>query len=666
MAVVDLLFRQAPLPTTSPVDLLLGETETLADITGQVVGALPPLSGSVQLAHFQDAQIVGALPQLGGIVILGDVTTDAQIVGALPPLSGRIEIHHIIAMQVVGAMPTLGGLVKMNFDVAVDRPTVGQVTTSSQLAAKSIVGIEDKVQKHLTLDASVEDHCDSAIHFETGVEQINPGNLDFVRAQDQSGHAEALRVGTWFLRSSHSETLHDRRTAIRTSSQEGVDVRYGIRTSSQDMYHRRSSIRTDSQDAVKSIHSRRSPHNQAKRLNIYRRTRSQEAMVPPPGTIPVIPPYNPCYTPSADLLFEVRGPSDTALIFYCENHDTPPSGDTVVVPIRSVYIVINNVTLRRVDGDIYLPALSLSLSIDTDSWTWGFSATLPPQSLADVRSSDGTPIELEASINGNLYRLLAEKVSRTRQFGDARIAISGRGKNAILDKPYSPILTFANSIERTAQQLMADVLTFNGIPLGWDVDWQLDDWLVPAGVFNVQGSYIDGLNTIVGAAGAYLQPHPTDQQFRALLRYPVAPWDWSGVTPDFELPSAVTTQEGIEWLVKPDYNRVYVSGQQQGINGRVTRAGTAGDLAAQMVTDPLITEAAAARQRGLSILGDTGRQAIVSLRLPVLDDTGIITPGAFVKYTDGSDEKFGIVRSTSVDCGFPEVWQQISVETHEG
>jgi hypothetical protein len=46
--------------------------------------------------------------------------------------------------------------------------------------------------------------------------------------------------------------------------------------------------------------------------------------------------------------------------------------------------------------------------------------------------------------------------------------------------------------------------------------------------------------------------------------------------------------------------------------------------------DALITEATVARQRGLAVLSDTGRQIEVSLNLPVLPDTGIIEPGAFV------------------------------------
>ena len=40
-----------------------------------------------------------------------------------------------------------------------------------------------------------------------------------------------------------------------------------------------------------------------------------------------------------------------------------------------------------------------------------------------------------------------------------------------------------------ACQLMDDVLTLNGIPLGWSIDWGLTDWNVPAGIFNQRGTW---------------------------------------------------------------------------------------------------------------------------------------------------------------------------------
>ncbi|MCA3253666.1 MAG: hypothetical protein ING49_18330, partial [Rubrivivax sp.] len=400
------------------------------------------------------------------------------------------------------------------------------------------------------------------------------------------------------------------------------------------------------------------------------RGRYQEAVPPPPGisllVIPVPPPTTPCYTPSSALLFAALAATDGHLLFICENHDnTPPTGEPVVVPIRRLYFVINNVTLHRVPDGAEVPVFNLSLSLDAASWTWGFEASLPAnaESLVDPGAASG-PVELLASVNGTAFRVLAENINRERIFGDASIRISGRGRNAVLAAPYAPVMTFSNAEGRTARQLMDDVLTVNGVPLGWSVDWGLTDWTVPAGAFAHQGTWIEALAAIAGAAGGYLMPHPTAQSLRVRHRYPVAPWEWGSVTPDFVLPVDAVARESVRWLEKPAYNRVFVSGQEVGVLGQVTRAGTAGDLLAPMVVDALITEAAAARQRGIAVLADTGRQIEVSLRLPVLAETGIIEPGAFVEYQDGSVTRLGLVRATQVQAGFPEVWQTLGVQAY--
>ena len=349
----------------------------------------------------------------------------------------------------------------------------------------------------------------------------------------------------------------------------------------------------------------------------------------------------------------------------CKEVEPQLPADTVIVPVKKVYIVINNVLLRRVDGNVELPTFSLSLSIDADSWTWGFNAALPAAAQDVIEpGSDGTPVELEAVINGTAYRVLAENISRDRSFGQAVIRVSGKGKSAMLGAPYAPILNFGNAQARTAQQLMNDALTINGASIGRTVNWGLTDWLVPTGAWAHQGTYITALNTIAEAAGGYIQPHPTQKQLNVLARYPTAPWNWGSLTPDFELPSDVTTREGIEWVERPRYNRIFVTGEGQGVLGQVTRAGTAGDILAPLVTDALITHSDAARQRGLSVLADTGRQAHLSLRLPVLAETGVIQPGKFVRYVDGGTTRIGIVRSTAIEVGMPEVWQTIGVETH--
>lgn len=341
---------------------------------------------------------------------------------------------------------------------------------------------------------------------------------------------------------------------------------------------------------------------------------------------------------------------------------TPDENGTYIVPIKRVYIMLNESSLVRLSDMRAIPALSITMSLDVDSWAWSFSATLPADQLAYVED----PTEaLQVAVNGEPFVVLPERVSRSREFGRSAISVQGRSRLALLDSPYAPVQSFANVGARTAQQLVADVLTVNSVPMDTAVDWQLTDWLVPAGVFAHQGTYVSAINAIAAAAGGYVQAHATDDALSILARYPTMPWEWSTATPHFQLPSSVTTRESIEWLDRPAYNRVFVSGQAQGVLGQVTRAGTAGDLVAPMVADTLITHADAARQRGMSILGATGRAANVSLRLPVLEETGVIRPGKFVRYVDGSTVRLGIVRSVGVDVAAPETWQTIGVECYE-
>lgn len=625
----DLLFQLSPL-TTPPVHLVFNETGSAA---------------TIEVALEAD---FGALQFEALVVPLAEATLEADF-GALELIATAEYISNA------------------------SRPTVGSTITSWELGQGTETGPEMVFADSARLPVGSSHAWEVADQLQADFHNVLPNSFIRTRSSADTLFQDAARVEAAPLSQLFTEMLRDRRPQNVSRFQDAIKINNGwLTTDFQDRYRdRRPSLLNRFQEASGLGRQYVFRHQSAQSLSGNRRGRFQDAIVPPAGTsvIPgiVVPPFDPCYLPPAgdevDLLFSGGYVPNPALFFICERHTDPPPGGQVVVPIRSVYVVLNNVTLRRVVGNIQLPALSLSLSIDVDSWTWGFNASLPASSLVDVMPEDG-PVELEASINGTLYRLLAEKLSRERTFNQATIRVSGRGKSALLAGPYSPILTFANDEARTAQQLLDDVLTFNGVPIGWDIDWQIDDWLVPTGAFNVRGAYIDGLNAVVGAAGAYLQPHPTAQTLRVLPRYILAPWDWNLITPDFVLPSSVATQEGIEWIEKPAYNRVFVSGTSQGVLGQVTRTGTAGDLIAPMVTDALITQAAAARQRGLSVLADTGQQAQVRLRLPVLPETGVIEPGKFVRYEDGADMWFGVVRSTSLDASLPELWQTISVEAH--
>jgi hypothetical protein len=342
----------------------------------------------------------------------------------------------------------------------------------------------------------------------------------------------------------------------------------------------------------------------------------------------------------------------------------PPAAG--IIPVLEFYAVLNTFTLVRADNGTPVDALDFSASLDVESWCWGWSATVPAAQMALVRSPAlGDHVELIATLNGIALRLVVERIGRDRRFGSSALKVSGRGRAAWLADPHSPILTRYNTTLRTAQQLLADALTTNGVPIGWAIDWRIPDWSVPAGAWSHTGTYIDAATRISEAGGGYVQAHNTDQTLLILPRYPSMPWDWPAATPDIQIPEDACEVEGIEWQDKPAYNAVWISGQESGRRDRIKRAGTAADRPAPSIVDPLATAPEMTRARGGAILGDTGRQAHITLRLPVLPETGIIKPGNLVRYTESGNTHLGMSRAVTVDVGFPEMWQTIKLETHE-
>lgn len=617
-----------------------------------------------------------AAPLTKGDLVFGDdgsnPISDAVVSGSIvlvrPTLRGTATLGVVASGAITLVRPTLRGEVKYNTD------------TQRPLTATARARWQDAIPQP-----------------ERAAERWQDGRGTPAATRVTYADAAPIRASS---RARWTDADRSKRPAVESRFQDGLPVRTGARQRFQEALRASNSVRqrfegglrTPRAWASKFNDGLRTPNSQRSRfqdaiplgvvigstngyaLKLSRgwSSRYQEAIQPRPGRtilIPVIPPVDPCYTPSGDLVFETPWSADTNLVFICERHVGPEPGETVVVPVRRIYTVINSATLRRVDGGVLIPTLSMNLAIDADSWTWGFTARTPGQALPDLEpGSDGKPVEVEATINGVAYRAIIEGISRERVFGRSDLSVTGRGKAALLDAPYSPVMTFGNAFDRTAQQLANDVLTLGGVPIGWDVAWSPEDWVVPAGVWSHQGTFVTALNAIASAAGGYVQPHRTGKSFSVLLRYPAKPWEWGDVTPDYELPASVVKKEAVVWTEKAPYNRVYVSGVQVGVNGQVTRDGTAGDIEAPMVANALITTAVAARQRGLPVLADVGRQAAVSLQLPVLPETGVIPPGKFVRYVDGGITRIGLVRSTSASVeradGKLTIWQTIGVETH--
>lgn len=487
------------------------------------------------------------------------------------------------------------------------------------------------------------------------------------RSADVWQYADALRhlaVARW------QDELRLRSLAS-TRWQDAGEQRALLLSRWQEQLRRRGLASTWWQEALPM--SQRVSHSSSAARAVHRTlgTHWQDARKPLPGRSRFLPPDppapEPCYDPETlgTLVFTdpwVAG--DGRLVFTCVRGGGYPPG-TIVVPVRKAYVVHNSVTLYRLPSGTDFRASSFTLDIDADSWTFSWSASLHSSARAHLqRTSIDERVEVLCVVNGVELRLVIESMGRDRSFPEDRLRVQGLGRAAFLD---DNVGSFGNATERTAQQLMGDVLTVNGVSLGWSLDWQLTDWVVPGNLWTFQGSHIEALKDIAGAVGGYIQPHLTDQVLRVLHRYPVAPWDWeSDLTPDIVLPVAATSVENIEEVILPRFNQVHVGGiKAPSVFGPVTRGGTPGDKEAEQALHALITAAPAHLQRGRAVLSNTGLQEHLTLRTLLLPETGLVMPGTVVSYVSDDRTRLGIVRKMGLQMSeWPAMHQTLGVESH--
>ena len=481
--------------------------------------------------------------------------------------------------------------------------------------------------------------------------------------------AEPLRAAT----RQHWQEAERLRGAVLQRYQEGLRLRGATRQHWQETLRLRAAVLHQYQEGQRLRAAVRSHYEPARPVWIAQIQHWQEAMRPAAGRYvpPVVRPREPCYDPATlgRLVFTDLALGDGRLVFVCQRAGwvLPPAG-IVVLPRRS-YVVINSIEVRRADnlaGDP-LPSESFGMQLNHQSWTWSFSAAFHASARdALMPGAGGQPVELEVRVNGQPFRLQAERIGRSRRFPEHMVTVGGRGKAALLDAPHAPVQTFTHTLDRTAEQLMAQVLTANGVGFGWGVDFQLTDWLVPAGVWMHQGTWASALADIAAAAGGYLQPHDTDPVLRVLPLWPKPWWEWDTLGPDIELPAGISEIDETEVVDLPGYNRIFVCGEAGGFSADLTRSGTPGDVLKQpMAVHPLITTIGAAKQRAIAELSESGRMLKHKMTLPVLPATGVIKPGKVLRYADDVGAlRLGLVRATSIAQQFPVLTQSLEIDSH--
>ena len=650
---VELLFQSRAITLRSPVAIVFGKILVAGDVEGDVLAEIPaaPLGEIALRAEGWKTHFAA-----GGAGI-----PPADLRPPAPTLSVGIYQNGALLLAMPGPpMPALLALMSLSIDLSLpenDGPVIG-VPHAEALRRQAVLfaAAAEQAPLRAPLDARAQ-------HGEFLLGAARLAHQQAARASRASAqpaqHGDALGTCAVVV---HAQTVAHA-ASVRANSQSGAASRGCARIGHQAQVPSAAPLAARSTSGVRRGHSTAIGAQEAMRKRMCARVWHQHGVALALSNL-----YQAIYPtlPSAPaaLVFCRLADGLPALVFGCPTPEQP--GATIVVPISEAYLVINDFRLLRVDTGQPIEVEDFSATLDADSWTWGWSASLPADLMPLVRSPAlGEHVELLATLNGSPLRLVVERMGRDRRFAAARLKISGRGRAAWLAAPHAPVATRYNAEARTAQQLLADALTINGVGIGWTVDWRITDWLVPAGAWSHQGSYMDAATRIAEAGGGYVQAHDTDQTLIIMPRYPAAPWNWAAQAPDIDLPEDVCEVEGIEWQDKPAYNAVWVHGGEAGRRDRIRRTGTAADRTAPTIVDPLATAPEMTRQRGLATLGDTGRQAHITLRLPVLEETGIIQPGKLIRYTESGVSRLGLSRSVQVDHRFPDLWQTIRIETHE-
>jgi hypothetical protein len=309
-----------------------------------------------------------------------------------------------------------------------------------------------------------------------------------------------------------------------------------------------------------------------------------------------------------------------------------------------------------------LPVDSVRLSLDDNSVFWTLNGT----GGADLfpAFSDGAVVPtVTLTIDGLVWRFLVETVNRPRAFASERISFTGRSLAASAAAPYELQRNWIGDAPTTAAQISDGAQQATGL----QIDWLVDDWLVPEGVLSYTGTPLGVVQHVAQAIRADVTAHRSEYRITVAPRYPLLPDQWLCVAPDVQVAFEAVETESYDRADQPTYDAVVVAGQQQGAFGVVTLAGTAGNRQAPLVTDVLLTDEPAIRQRGQAVLGASGPQARVTRTLPVLTGTGqpgVLQRGQLVRWVDPDEVWAGVVRSVSVQASLPVVTQTVTVERH--
>lgn len=342
----------------------------------------------------------------------------------------------------------------------------------------------------------------------------------------------------------------------------------------------------------------------------------------------------------------------------------PPSAATTSIPARSSYHVVHTMSAVDQRDSSPIDLVDVSISTDVDSVVWSLRATAAggAETFNQLTSGD-PPVILSVNLSGIEWAFVIDSVSRSRAHNADQVSLTGRSVTAACGTPFQPETNWTNNGATTGAQLAALSNLYTGV----SVEWGVTDWIIPDQVFSFSGTPMAVVKRVAEAVGAVVTSHQTLPLLYVRPRYPTMPNAWIAGAPEVDIAFEAVVTESFERADQPEYTGAYLSGQQAGALGFVQLDGTNGGTLHPLVTDLLLTEGPAIRQRGESILGASGEQARVTLALPVLQgvgEPGVLSLGQIAQVRDPSSNWRGMVRAVSVTARHGSMSQSVTFERH--
>lgn len=352
----------------------------------------------------------------------------------------------------------------------------------------------------------------------------------------------------------------------------------------------------------------------------------------------------------------------------------PPSGGTPITPSqggalyrirpRGVYLSAPAWDLRDARDDTVLPCSKVTIGTDAESTFWTIRAEGGGGALYAQLLAGEQPARVRFTAEGQTWEFIVDTLARAREFDGVTTSFVGRSLAALAAGPFQASSNWTNEADTVASQICASALRDTGVLL----DWRVDDWAVPEGVFSATGTPLQVVKLFADAVGAIVRSHPWLPILEVLPRYPTLPNQWRTGGVDLDLALDAVLSEQLERVESAEYDGVYLSGQQSGIIGFVRLQGTSGAKTHPYLSDALLCDVPALQQRAQAILGaSTGGRVNVPMSIPVLygaGEPGVLNLNQLVRVQDPAGVWYGLLRSVSASFAHGSSQQQVSLERH--